>query len=150
MFVVSPNKFVLRQAKAKVINWDGKIDVTVNIAVDAMWIDKNQTAHQERIAFSSFDISDYNLSTTNTLTNFKGQKAGWFPGVPISAGADGKYPWEAGAGTNTRRFSDGCFKLSVLVTEKDASKAKENLEKAAKFIGDQKSSLVEKAKKATE
>lgn len=150
MFVVNPTKFVLRQAKAKVINWGGKINVTVNIAVDAMWIDKNQVAHQERIAFSSFDIADYNLSQTNTITNFKGQKAGWFPGVPISSGADGKYPWEAGAGVSTNLYSDGCFKLTVLVTEKDASKAKENLEKAAKFIGDQKSSLVDKAKKATD
>ncbi len=152
MFIISPTSFVLRQAKAKVINTAGKIDVTVNIAVDAMWINEKRVAHQERIAFSSFDITDYDLSNPQPLTDFKGQKAGWFPGVPISAGPDGKYPWEAGANSRTRegQFKEGCFKLTVLVTEKDASKAKAHLEKAAKFLGDQKSSLVEKAKEATE
>jgi len=152
MFIIKPVSFVLRQAKAKVINTAGKIDVTVNIAVDAMWIDAKRVAHQERIAFSSFDITDYDLSDPQPLTDFKGQMAGWFPGVPLSAGPDGKYPWEAGAISRIEegQFFDGCFKLTVLVTERDASKAKAHLEKAAKFLGDQKSSLVEKAKQATE
>jgi hypothetical protein len=146
VFIIEPICFVLRQARAKVVNRDNRVDVTINIAMDAMWIDKSQVAHQERIAISSFDILNYDLSKTNVLTNFKGQSAGWFPGIPISAGLDGKYPWESGAAVGTNSYSDGCFKLTVLVTEKDSSKAKVNLEKTAKFIGDQKQTLVNQVK----
>jgi hypothetical protein len=146
VFIIEPTRFVLRQAKAKVVNSDNRVDVTINIAMDAMWIDKSQVAHQERIAISSFDILNYDLSKTNVLTNFKGQSAGWFPGIPISAGLDGKYSWESGAAVGTNSYSDGCFKLTVLVTEKDSSKAKVNLEKTAKFIGDQKQTLVNQMK----
>ncbi len=150
MFLIRPTQFVLRQAKAKVINPDGRINIAVDIAVDAMWIDKTQTARQSRIASSTFDIADYDLSRTDLRTDFKGQMAGWFPGVPVSAGPDGKYPWDPSAVTRTRRWSDGCFKLTVLVTERDASRAKEHLERTARYIGTQKSLLIEKAEQAIE
>ena len=154
LFLIKPVTFQLNQAKAKIVNGDGAVDLTLNVAVDAMWVDASQIGHQERIAFSTFEIKNYKLPKGNTpataKTDFGQQRAGWFPGVPISPNAGGKFPWQTSTNANVTEYFDGCFKVSVLVTERDPSGVKEDLEKAAKFIGEQKEKIVGNAKKAVE
>lgn len=159
LFLIQPKSFITREAKAKVVNDEGTINSTVSISVDAMWVDKNQVMRQERIATASFDVMNYALEDKDgepakwieMELGGTDARVGWFPGVPVSTSIEGGKPlWETADWGARTDFKDGAFKLTVNVIEKDSSKSKEYIERAAKYVGEQREKLVEKAKGAVE
>lgn len=153
LFIIVPRKFLIREAKAKVINHLGAIDTTISVFVDAMWIDRYQLLRQERIASASFQVLNYSLADEpeELQTDALGSVVGWFPGVPVSVIPGSDTPlWDDDRFREHELFRDGAFKLTVVVTERDASKAKEYIERAATFLGEQRETVVKGAEGAAQ
>ena len=112
------------------------------------WKTQGQEARITKLTATEFQFQGYDISDPKEWTasgkEGKGTKlsqktAGWLLGAPISLLPNGNVvqPPSGYAGT---------FAVRVLVTEKDPSNAKEDLEKAAKLLEDNKTKIVELAK----
>jgi hypothetical protein len=133
LFVIKPLLFENRSAKAKLMAWEKALDATVFISLQGTWIDAAQTVHQETVAAAQFDVENYDMSTSPILVKeLRGQIAGWFGGVPVSVKKGEPDQW-AGNGT---------FRLVAAVTERDPSRVKEGIERAAKYLKDNRDQIV--------
>lgn len=134
LFVIKPLLYEVRTSKAKLMRWEKMLTATVNIGLDATWIDDRQTVHQAPVAAAEFEIEDYDVKNRPIYINeLKGQIAGWFGGVPVST--EPGHPEELSG--------NGTFRLAVAVTERDPSRVKESIERAAKYLKDNKSQIVQ-------
>jgi hypothetical protein len=132
IFLIKPLLFQTASAKAKVAFLRPRMDTKIDIAIDATWIERDQTARQSRVINGQFDVTGYDLNMTEILIDkLKSKTSGWFGGVPVSVDRDGK------------PTGNGTFKITVLVTESDQLESKQALEQVAKFVGDQKEKVVQ-------
>ncbi|HYE19314.1 MAG TPA: hypothetical protein VEA69_12770, partial [Tepidisphaeraceae bacterium] len=135
LFVIKPLLFQAKTAKAKLMAWDHELTATVNVSLGATWVDEKQVAHQDTVATAAFDVSAYDMRASPAFINeLKGQVAGWFAGVPVSRAAAAPH----------HPIGNGTFRLTVAVTETDPSMVKEAVERAAKYLKDNRDSLVER------
>ena len=99
------------------------LNLKVDLAIDATWIDKSQTARTERIAQPSFELSGYPLTTTPVwIDELSDRTAGWFAGIPFSVSPDGTL------------IGNGVFAITVNVTETDPSSSREIIEQVGRLI----------------
>lgn len=130
IFAIKPLLFETNASRAKVLQFTGHtINSRVNLALDAIWIDQSQAVHQERVATADFDFKGQEI-VHPTPQLLKGKLAGWFAGLPVSVDEKGNLK------------GNGAFKLTALVTESDPGQAKQTFERIAKYIGDQKDTIV--------
>lgn len=132
-FLIKPVLFQANSAKAKVSDQDASVDFRFNIAIDAMWVDSQQRSYDTRIAESAFSVSGYDLNSRPVISDFGGQWAGWFPTVPVSVDEHGK------------RFGQGMIRVSVLVTEQDATKVGGQLLQISDFIRENRQTIIDSA-----
>jgi hypothetical protein len=125
-----PIAFKANSTRARVAS-DGNVAFTFDIAMDALCVDRTQTAIQTRIASTTFNISPYSLNERIPLTEFGDAAAGWFAGVPVSEKADGT------------RYGLGMFKIAVRVTERDTSMVADHVQRASEFLRDNKQNLID-------
>lgn len=166
-FAMAPLSFQTWRTKAKILsdrtityfapwNWPGKlmkthghhVNTTLSIEMDGYWKTQPQEAHITKLTATEFQFQGYDISDCKEWTasgregdgtKLSQKTAGWLLGVPISILPNGNMvqPATGYAGT---------FAIRVLVTEKDPSNAKEDLEKAAKLLEDNKAKIVELTK----
>lgn len=99
------------------------LNLKLDLAIDATWIDKSQTARTERIAQPSFELSGYPLDTSPVWVNeLRERTAGWFAGIPFSVGPDGTL------------IGNGVFAITANVTETDPSSIREVIEQVGRLI----------------
>ena len=166
-FRVAPLYFRTSRTKAKILsdttlsylapwNWPGKlmksdghhVDTTVAIDMKGFWKDKDQEVRIASIAAAEFSFSGYDIRANHELRaagkasdpnaeKLGATPSGWLLGVPISFESNGTL-------VNTKHA--GTFALKVTITEKDPSNAKQDLEKAATLVGNQKEKILERIK----
>lgn len=121
LFTIHPLAVEVNGTKAKVSA--SKVNLKIDIGIQATWIDRAQTAHVAKVSQTSYEVSGYPLNTTPVLIKeLKEQVAGWYAGIPVSQAPDGTL------------IGDGVFSITVNVTETDPSKAKETIEKFGRLI----------------
>jgi len=106
------------------------VQIQVEVTLDAIWIDKDQTAQTTRVA--AFKMPQQTVTHgVPVVSGF--EKGGWFPGVPRTEQISSEGVPAPGA--------NGAFWLGLTVTEKDPSNAKQFIEQAAKAVGDNKQQI---------
>lgn len=146
LFLIKPLCLEINSAKAKM--GGRKLTTTVNIAIDGTWLDDKLNERHGRIAETTWTFGGYDVKKNEPEffldeDHQSATVAGWFRGVPLSyreapdSDNDGKPD-----GPSTRIKNGGAFKLTILVTERDESRAKQVFERIAKFIGDKKGDIV--------
>lgn len=132
VFLLKPLFFQVTSAKAKVASSKSTISVKVNVVIDAMWWDpKSELLKTGKIALTTWKIGGYDIAKQKPkFFSEKGTQphtAGWFGAVPL---------------THPDATSGGAFKLTVIVTERDESKAANYIERASKMLGENKDRIV--------
>ena len=128
-----------------------EIETHVDLELTANWRSQNPGAAEpiyraEKLLALSFDLPRQNLdkpvelsvAATGDDANLPRRVGGWFGAVPRSFNELG---FPVGEGTGTVR---------VLVTERDPSNAKANIEKAATELSNAKDKIVEKVKEGAQ
>ena len=135
--LVQPVSVQTRSARARVHRGaKGSFETQITMQVDASWFDDKDKPQSGTLMSANWKLSGQKLSETpTTLANNEQNRIGWFV-MPTSKDAVG-VPGKPG-GTP--------FKITVMVTEKDESKAKETIERIATFVGDQKDKIVDSVK----
>ena len=145
LLTIQPVYLAVQRAKAKVLYFDAskwwsapwiwyfdtgdKVDVDVNLEIGAAWRDQSGTFNDTKIASASFSAAGLVLGTARREFEPK-VIAGWMPGVPRSQ--DGK-----GAAKGS-----GNFWIHAVVTERDPSNAKKDIEKASHYLESNRDSLI--------
>lgn len=134
LFVIKPMWLEVNRSRAKVSQFGpGTLGLTVNVRMNATWIDKAQSVHQDTIADAKFDFSGVDLAAhTIYIDELKDKIAGWFGGVPVSVDP-----------VSGALKGNGTFQLAISVTESDESQVREVIERAAKYLGDNKDKIVQ-------
>jgi hypothetical protein len=133
LLLIRPLCLEVNGSKAKVSG--SKLNTKLDLAIDACWIDKGQTAHATQIAMTSFEFPPINMKDAAVeIDELRGKTAGWFAGVPVSVDPEGKL------------VGNGVFSIKVNVTETDASKAKEIIEAVGRLIEGQRANAMNAAK----
>jgi hypothetical protein len=136
LFVIKPLLVQTNRSKAKVYEFGAKkLNSTVNVALDATWIDGAGTIHNQRLGSGDLTINGYEFAKHPILIDddeIRDEIVGWFPGVPLSE-KDGK------------PVGTGAFALTVMVTESDQSEAQQTLEQIATFVTNQGNAIVKAA-----
>lgn len=151
VFWAAPFYFVTKKTKAKVASWflskAHKIDTKVELALDAVWIEKDKY-HKENIAkFDPLTIKGYDIEETKELrASCEGEDAktcsklegglNSFPGVPIPSGSSST---EAGK-----------FWLTVLVTESDTAKTKKYITDLSDLLEKNRDKIIDFIKKPSQ
>ena len=135
LFLLHPFFYANRSAKAKV-DLDGvTIAVTTSIKFDSVWVDRGAAINEAEIASATFQFGGYPMRVDRRgivlMTKPKEQAVGWFVGVPVSTNANGD------------PVSEGVFRITALVTERDESRARERIERSSKFVSSRRDRIVE-------
>ena len=152
-FTIRPLFFQTQSAKAKVVG--SKIGTTIDISMDATWIEsgpgEKQAARHETVSTASFAVGGHSLKKQTDSPEELGKTyqfrtfldtdspgdapyiAGWFVAPPESMPGNG-----VGAPATP-------IKLTVRVTERDESKAKAYVERAALALESNRARIVELA-----
>lgn len=144
-FWVAPLYFKTTRTKAKLTGWSRKQKIisTVDISIDAVWVDGKGDFHQKNIAsLDPFTVKKYDMESRPEIRRVCRDKncskieggIQAFSGVPISRGET--------------HLQAGTFWIKGLVTEKDLSKAGKNLMALSTAISDSKDKVVEKIKES--
>ena len=148
-FLLRPLLFQTRSAKTKVSIAGEIITSKIDLTVSGLWIDQKQGVHQETIAQTSWKISGYDIKTMRPRYFYEyethgdaasaqvaNHTAGWFVGIPLSCKhMPDQAPTLAARGEP--------FKLTVLVTERDESKAASYIERTSELLGENRQRFVE-------
>lgn len=139
---IAPIFYKVDKSKAKVNTWlstNSKINSTLELAIDSVWIDKKGIYHRENVGrLSPFVIKKYDIAKHEPLHRYCDTKEclqmkygiDVFLGVPISEGEK-----------NTKEA--GVYWLTVQITEQDASKAKDNLLSLSTLAKDKKKDVAD-------
>lgn len=128
-FLLEPVFLQIQSSRAKVAGSSGKLSLRLHGSLEGFWITDKFESRRQDVATIDWFVDDIELSDTSPrYFNRSSQRpdlpyvAGWFVGPPLSftPDKDGK-PVRLTAGTPVR--------LALVVTEKDKSNAKEQLEK---------------------
>lgn len=134
LFLIHPFFSHIEHSKAKLAAGKGSASVVSDITIGSVWVDASGRTVNDTVALAKFERGGVKPGEW-TLDDFqidpRTQAAGWFAGVPLSRDADGK------------PMGTGVFRLTVNVTERDETKAKATIERVSRFIGDNKSKIVE-------
>lgn len=158
-FRVAPIYFVTHKSKAKVLsdrtitylapwNWPSKliktegheISTTVSLDFQSFWKDEKQENRTAQIMTHTFSVENYDLTKHPVLTakpqageeKIGSTSSGWLVTPPLSLDPTGK---------PIRSLYSGVFSVKATVTEKDPSNAKQYIEQAATYVGEQKDRL---------
>lgn len=146
-FNIVPLFFQTRESKVKVGFWNSTITSNIKFGVTASWVSKdlNSVLDQE-VGRAEWEISGYDIGERKPMYFFNKDNpggnsyiAGVFAAPPLSyldENKDGK-PDDLTIGQ--KRATP--VKVVVQVTEKDETKAKQYIERLAKFVGDKKSDI---------
>jgi hypothetical protein len=130
-FVMVPVAFKVRSTHAKIDESNALAAFEFEIAMSAMWVDKDSTARDALIASTLFRVPRYHVGTGEPRVEFDGATAGWFPSVPVSQTTKGE------------PYGLGLFKISVRTTERDTSRWQARIRRASDFVRDNRSRAVE-------
>jgi hypothetical protein len=134
-FLIRPICLKMTAARARVDRGEATVDVTLETAMDALWVDKKQIAHEVRLATSKHILPPVNLddSAANPWKVYKEELfTGWFPAVPVSE----EYAVD-------KRIGLGMFRLVVNVMEKDTSEAADRLRSLSDVIKKNRDGIVD-------
>jgi hypothetical protein len=134
LFALVPLYFQTNASRAKVFISGSRLDSTTNLAIDATWIDAQQSVHQERIAAGHFEFKGYDLKKHEHVL-VKNRIAGWFGGFPVTYDEDGK------------PRKNGAFKVLAIVTEADQGQARKYFERVARYLGENREKIITAATK---
>lgn len=145
LFMVKPLLVDVQRSRAKVFATGSKIDLRAIVRLEATWIDGGQNVRNDVVASGDFEFKSLDLNgrlmkvgdkeheVRAHIDTLKDKLAGWFGGVPVSVDFKTKQP-----------KGNGTFRLSVAVTESDQSQAREVVERAAKYLGENREEIVKK------
>ena len=128
-FLLEPVFLQIQSSRAKVAGSSGKLSLRLHGSLEGFWITDKFESRQQDVATIDWFVDDIELSDISPRYFSRSSQrpdlpyvAGWFVGPPLSftPDKDGK-PVRLTAGTPVR--------LALVVTEKDKSNAKEQLEK---------------------
>jgi len=134
LFLVYPFFYGNRSAKASLGGSSQSLSATIALELAATWVGKDDRAVQATVAQAVFEVGGYDM--TGPKARFWGDPAiesvGWFAAGPVGV---------------SRAESDtaGVFRVSCSVTERDESDSRQWIERASKFIGEQRTLVVERA-----
>lgn len=163
MFRIAPLSLEMRSSKAKVMAWkawsfiplfwwqllflnfDDEVNVKCDLAMNAIWVDKDGKMQKREHGAVNFNLPSYPLKETKS-TNFERESVGWFPHIPKSIfPIEDPKPIEKTVAPGQVYW--GNFELTITIKETDPSHAKEYLENAQKTIEKAKDDILEKLKK---
>ena len=136
LFVVYPLFYGNRSPKASVGTGGQSLAATISMSVNATWVG-NDRAVQAEVAQAVFDVTGYSTSTPGAAFWRMPDRdsVGWFAAGPAAA--------------PTPRISDsaaGVFRIAVAVTEKDEGESRQWIERASKYVTDNREKVIEAVK----
>jgi hypothetical protein len=152
-FLIKPLSLDLAASRAKVLSFElpydflsvlwtwlldtgDRVDVKLELTMDALWIDKDQRQHIERVSQDTIDVGKITLGSSLDAVKLEAFEQGWIAAIPVSTA-----PRQAQPGRGT-------FWLGAKVTERDPSNAREYILKAAEELGERRDDLVKAAQGA--
>lgn len=140
LFWIKPMYFWSKYAKSKVYSPDpldfmskkkALVAYKIDIIIEGTWIDQKGAFQNRVLAGTNFTLKEYSIEDAKELAGEKQfDVLGYFPAPPVSQG-------------NTK---GGAFKLTVIVTEVDESKAKEIFINTADFINKKEATIIKDVK----
>jgi len=140
LFVVYPLFYGNRSPKASVGTGGQSLAATISMSVNATWVG-NDRAVQAEVAQAVFDVTGYSTSTPGAAFWRMPDRdsVGWFAAGPAAA--------------PTPRISSsaaGVFRIAVAVTEKDEGESRQWIERASKYVTDNREKVIEAVKGGAE
>jgi hypothetical protein len=153
IFVLRPIYLEVRGTKAKIPDiGDRGFSVELDIQLIGAFVKSNQIVEQI-LATNKWKVGGLSLRGEKKYRTFvrsddasrydDAYTAGWFVGVPLpNANADGTFEIDEPEEGRTVYDAGGPFKLTIVATETADSKAPQYLERSAKYLRDNKDTIV--------
>jgi hypothetical protein len=148
LFLIRPVFLQVNSAKAKV-SPSGRagrvLTIEARTLIEAMAIDDKGNFFQREVADALLKVPGYSLETSRQLTSTYSEDDGKWTG-PLASQVAGYFMAPIASGDGGQ--SGGAFRLALVVTETDDSRAQKTLLQFSDFVGEQRERVVEVVKGA--